>query len=314
MSTAPTALLAGLIDDAAVFPPASRPLEVAVHRHTAHRQAPYAGLIGPLLVPASEVGALLAEVDRASGRAANRAPDGADEASTPPLEIGLIARPGVDPSVVVTALGRLSTEGTVTPVGAELGWFPGWRDLPVDGLPVTLEIPRGADRDRALADVRAGVDEAGHIAQAKLRTGATPTWAWPDEAELGAFIHDCARLGVPFKLTGGLHHAVRAEHDGEPQHGLLNVLLAVHSAVHDGARAAVESLLAQRDPELLTDAVLDLDDMDAARLRSVFTAFGCCEVTDPVRELSALGVLDLDDTALDVPDGARFDSDEERTR
>lgn len=297
MSTAPTALLAELIDDAAVFPPGNAPLEVAVHRHIANYQAAYAGLIGPLLVPASEVESLLTDVDAVSDR---------------PLEIGLIARPGVDPSVVVTALRRLATENTVKAVGAELGWFPGWRALPVAGLPLALEIPRGADRDRALADIRAGVDEAGHVVQAKFRTGVTPTWEWPDEAELGAFIHDCARLGVPFKLTGGLHHAVRAEHDGEPQHGLLNVLVAVHSASHDGALAAVESLLAQRDPELLTDAVLSLDDTDAARLRSLFTAYGCCEVTDPVDELAALGVLDLDDTAaLVAPDDARLDLNEE---
>ena len=280
MSTAPPALLAGLIDDAAVFPPGNAPLTVAVQRHVGHRQAPYAGLVGPLLVPASDVGALLAEP----------LPDHAR-----PLAVGLIARPGVDPSVVVSALRRLTDTDALTAVGAELGWFPGWRDLPVDGLPLTLEIPRGADRDRALEDVRAGVDESGRVVQAKFRTGATPTWEWPDEAELATFVFDCARLGVPFKLTGGLHHAVRADHDGDPQHGLLNVLLAVHSAAHDGALAAVESLLAQRDPQLLTDAVLDLDDTAQARVRGLFTAYGCCEVTDPIGELEALGLLDLDD-------------------
>lgn len=275
------ALLAALIDDAAVFPPGNAPLEAAVLRHIAHRHSPYAGLIGPLLVPAPDVGALLADVDFVSDR---------------PLEVGLIARPGVDPSVVVSALGQLASEATVNAVGAELGWFPGWRDLPVEGLPLTLEIPRGADRDRALEDVRAGVDEAGHVVQAKFRTGATPSWEWPDEAELAAFIHDCARLGVPFKLTGGLHHAVRAEHDGEPQHGLLNVLLAVHSATHDGALVAVESLLAQRDPRLLTDAVLELDDAAGTRVRSLFTAYGCCEVTDPIGELDELGLIDHEPT------------------
>lgn len=284
MSTAPPALLAGLIDDAAVFPPGNAPLGTAVRRHLAHRKAPYAGLVGPLLVPASDVGALLAE-----------AAPGTDH----PLEVGLVARPGVDPSVVVSALRLLAESGRVEAVGAELGWFPGWRDLPVDGLPLTLEIPRGADRDRALEDVRAGVDESGRVVQAKFRTGATPTWEWPDEAELASFIHDCARLGVPFKLTGGLHHAVRAEHDGEPQHGLLNVLLAVHSATHDGALVAVESLLAQRDSHLLAHALLDLDDAAATRARSLFTAYGCCEVTDPIGELDALGLLDLDD--LDHP-------------
>ena len=105
---------------------------------------------------------------------------------------------------------------------------------------------------------------------------------------------DCARLGVPFKLTGGLHHAVRAEHDGEPQHGLLNVLLAVHAAAHDGAPAAVETLLSQRDPRLLADAVRSLEPGDVRRLRSLLTAYGCCEVTDPIGELVDLGLVDLD--------------------
>lgn len=283
MSTAPPALLAGLIDDAAVFPPGNAPLDVAVARHRAHRRAAYAGLVGPLLVPVADVETLVAE---ASG----------DHA---PLAVGLIARPGVEPRAVADAVTRLRDEASVEVVGAELGWFAGWRTLPVDGLPLTLEVPRGTERDRALGDVRAGVDESGRVVQAKFRTGATPTWEWPDEAELAAFLHDCARLGVPFKLTGGLHHAVRAEHDGEPQHGLLNVLLAVHSAVHDGALVAVEALLAQRDPHLLTDAVLDLDDEAVTRVRSLFTAYGCCEVTDPIGELDDLGVLDL---AAPAPD------------
>lgn len=278
MSTAPTALLAGLIDDAAVFPPGNAPLAEAVHRHRAHRRASYAGLVGPLLVPAADVGALLAQLD---SEAAEH------------LAVGLIARPGVGPSVLVSAVHQLATEPRVAVVGAELGWFPGWRDLPVEALPLTLEVPRGADHDRALEDVAAAVDEVGHEVQAKFRTGATPTWEWPDEVELAAFIHACARLGLPFKLTGGLHHAVRAEHDGTPQHGLLNVLLAVHAAAHDGAPAAVEALLSQRRPGLLVDAVRSLEPGDVRRLRSLFTAYGCCEVTDPIGELRDLDLLDL---------------------
>ena len=282
MSTAPPALFAGLIDDAAVFPPGNAPLDIAVARHRGHRTAAYAGLVGPLLIPASDVETLVAEARAGSG-------DGVE-----PLQVGLIARPGVDPSVVVTAVTRLADEDAATAAGAEIGWFPGWRDLPVGELPLTLEVPRGKERDRALEDIRAGTDEAGHVVQAKFRTGATPSWEWPDEGELAAFIHDCVRLGVPFKLTGGLHHAVRAEHDGEPQHGLLNVLLAVRSASNDGALAAVEALLAQRDSQLLADSVSDLDEADAARVRSFFTAYGCCEVTDPIGELDDLDVLDLD--------------------
>lgn len=279
MSPAPPALLAGLIDDAAVFPPGNAPLDVAVRRHATHRSAAYAGLVGPLLVPASDVDALVAEASSWSeGR----------------LDVGLIARPSVDPVVVVDAVQRLREVDGVAAVGAELGWFAGWRDLAVEGLPLTLEVPRGADRTRALDDVAAAVDEVGRPAQAKFRTGATPTWDWPDEAELAAFVRDCVRQGVPFKLTGGLHHAVRAEHDGEPQHGLLNVLLAVHTAAHEGTLSAVESVLSERHPQPLVDAVSALDESDALRVRSLLTAYGCCEVTDPIGELRDLDLLDLD--------------------
>lgn len=68
-------------------------------------------------------------------------------------------------------------------------------------------------------------------------TGATEVWAWPDEVELARFFTACRERELPFKLTGGLHHVLRAEHlgpDGGPQHGLLNVLAAVH-ATAEGA-------------------------------------------------------------------------------
>src|SRR5690242_15000631 len=48
-------LLLGLVDDAAMFPPASAPLREAVHAHLEHRTAWYADLVGPLLLPASGV-------------------------------------------------------------------------------------------------------------------------------------------------------------------------------------------------------------------------------------------------------------------
>ena len=62
MSTAPPALLAGLIDDAAVFPPGNAPLAAALTGHRALRAGPDADLVGPLLVPAASVPELVALV------------------------------------------------------------------------------------------------------------------------------------------------------------------------------------------------------------------------------------------------------------
>ena len=56
------ALFAGLVDDAAMFPPGNASVPDAVARHLAYRQEWFAPLIGPLVVPDTQ----LAEVSRAA--------------------------------------------------------------------------------------------------------------------------------------------------------------------------------------------------------------------------------------------------------
>ena len=58
VSTRVPALFARFVDDAAVFPPGSASLPQAVADHHRHRAAWYADLVGPLLVPVSELGKL----------------------------------------------------------------------------------------------------------------------------------------------------------------------------------------------------------------------------------------------------------------
>ena len=271
----PPRLLAGLVDDAAVFPPGNAPLVRALAEHREHRAAWYADLVGPLLVPASGV----AELVGLTGEGG-------------PLRVVVVARPGTPAQDVVDAVAAV--RGTsVEVVGVEMGWQEEWRDLPLGALPLVLEIPRGEHRDRALADVRDGQQESRHVL-AKLRTGATPTWKWPDEIELATFLRDATQLGIQVKLTGGLHHVVRGEHDGQPQHGLLNVLVALDAAQHDSLAPDVDvlaALLAERDPAALATEVAAWDDDRAGRVRATLTAYGCCGVTDPITELSALNLV-----------------------
>ncbi|GAA1025916.1 hypothetical protein GCM10009557_01690 [Virgisporangium ochraceum] len=51
-------LLVGLLDDAAMFPPRGASVGDALDGHREARSSWYASLVGPLLVPADEVGAL----------------------------------------------------------------------------------------------------------------------------------------------------------------------------------------------------------------------------------------------------------------
>jgi hypothetical protein len=273
-------LFSRLIDDAAVFPPGQAPLAQAVSDHLARTR--YAGLVGPLVIPATAA-ADVAEI--ASGH-------------TPsvPLRVALVARPGGPDAPVPAGVDRLADETAVEVVGVEVGWSGSWRGLQELGVPMAVEVPREG-RDEAMADVAAGARVAGDpLVQAKFRTGATPTWAWPDEAELARFVGDCVGHGLRFKLTGGLHHAVRGEYPvngtTEPQHGLLNVLVAVRSALQGADEHGLTSLLQERSSGPLAAMVADLTTDEAAAVRACFTAYGCCTVTDPIGELAALGLLE----------------------
>ncbi|MEO5610806.1 MAG: hypothetical protein ABIQ61_03685 [Ornithinibacter sp.] len=279
MSSTP-ALFRALVDDAAVFPPGNASLPDAVRTHREHRATADAAVVGPLLVPAGQHDDLLTVLEQ--------------QQANDVLEVGLIARPGSDVSALGVALEALSRVSGVRVVGAELGWQWDWRGLGLDGIPVALEIPRGPGHDAALVDVRTARGE-GLPVLAKLRTGPTPTWPWPDEDELAAFLCVTAAAGLPFKLTGGLHHAVRGRYavDGAPEdnHGVLNVLLATASSLEGAPREEVAALLAVRDGEALAALTSAWTDATAARVRERFTAYGCCTVTDPIGELTALGLL-----------------------
>jgi hypothetical protein len=275
------ALFAGLVDDAAVFPPGLAPLPDAVREHRAHRQSWYAAMVGPLLVPASSAAELVELVP----------------ASAEPLRVGLIARPGTPLHVVTDALHLLRGHPQVEVAAVELGWTPEWRDVELGDVTRVLEVPRGDDQARALDDIatEAGQEPDGRLL-AKFRTGATPSWDWPDEHELAAFVHSAVARDLPFKLTGGLHHVVRGTHTvhghSEEQHGLLNVLLAVHAAAQGGEPDSLADLLRQRDSAPLARAVAGLTPTACTRVRSLLTAYGCCGVTDPITELSALHLVE----------------------
>jgi hypothetical protein len=282
MPTTPD-LLRALVDDAAVFPPGNSPLAEAVSSHAGHLDAPFGACVGPLLVPAAAAAELLTHLD--AGRWTH--PE--------PLGVGVVARPGTDPAVLREALALLGADPRVRVTGAELGWTPQWRrlDLPGD-LPLALEVPRGGpEQAEAVADIRSSVAE-GDAVVAKFRTGPTPTWPWPDETGLAAFLCAVAAAPVPFKLTGGLHHAVRGtyEVDGSPEenHGVLNVLVATAAALDGASPATVAGLLAVPDAGALADLVLAWTPETVDRVRSAFTAYGCCTVTDPLGELADLGL------------------------
>lgn len=276
------ALWSGLIDDAAVFPPGNASLPDAVRRHREHRASWYAPIVGPLLIPASSCVDLLELV----------------RGDQPQLRVGLISRPGGDPQLLAMAAAGLAATSAVGVSIAELGWYPDWRELNLDvkHLPIALEVPRGEAQHNALADIRTARNEGARVG-AKFRTGAMPAWAWPEEAELAEFLIEVVQRRLPFKLTGGMHHAVRGSYvplggtEAQQNHGLLNIVLALAAALAEANDSAVAGTLADRDAERLAARVDALTDEQIVAIRDRFVAYGCCTVTDPINELESLGVI-----------------------
>lgn len=201
--------------------------------------------------------------------------------------------------------GRPGLGGRLRVVGVELAHQEGWRAAGPD-LPAAVEVPRGSAGHAALTELarpavaRVGDARAGTVraVRAKLRTQSTATDPVPTAEELADFIGTCVRLGLDFKLTGGLHHGLAhtAAIDAtrtEEQHGVLNVLLATHRALTGADDADLVEALNIRDAAGVAGPLLELTEDQVTALRARFTAFGCCTVTDPLTDLADLDLVDL---------------------
>lgn len=270
-------LVHGLVDDAAVFPPGLATVPDAVSAHRGHRTAWYADLVGPLLVRSSDVVELL-ESTRAG-----------DD-----LRVGLVADSGL--TGLVEAIGLLfDRDDRVTLEQVEIA-------LPSDHEPATamrVLLDQLAFSATAYVEVpRAGWEGALDVLaedgaeRAKYRTGGASAMAYPSEAEVAAFLRGCLDRGLGFKLTAGLHRALRnTSGEGFEQHGFLNVLAAVAAGLDGAQTGDLAALLAEQDAEVLVKA---LHGADVAAVRRSFMSFGCCGVEDPVDDLVALGLLEPD--------------------
>jgi hypothetical protein len=274
-------LLAGLVDDAALFPPGNAPMAEALREHEARRDEPWSGVVGAFVCPAARVDELLTARGEHQAVLLSLVID-----PTVPGVYDAVRAADAATGVVVVGveapLERLGTDGARVLADDLLGFEPGGG--PHLGF---LEVPRDAP-DTALDLVRATGWHA-----AKYRTGGATAAAHPGETELAHFLVGCEERQLRFKLTAGLHHAARSTTtEGFEQHGVLNVLAGVALARQGTDRAGVADVLAERDSGLLAKEVRSWTRADGQAVRERFLSFGCCGVSEPVDELRALGVLD----------------------
>ena len=170
-------------------------------------------------------------------------------------------------------------------------------------LSVAIEIDHRGDPRGMVAAI------AGTGAQAKIRCGGVTPDLIPSTEQVAGFIAACAAGGVAFKATAGLHHPVRAEHalTYEPDaprgvmHGFLNVFTASGMAhAHKLGADDLLPILEATDPGafILTEGGLTFrglfaENAQVARGRESFAmGIGSCSFTEPLEDLSAIGVLE----------------------
>ena len=280
-------LLAGAIDYAGLFPPAALSMPETLVRYGTYLLSPQSWALGRLVLPASRLADLRKIID----------PQPADRR----WELSLLVGPDIEgdvarsrelsaasPGLHVAALETSAPDADAIARLAER--------LEAIDVPVYVEIGLGEGVAPALDAIRrAGL-------RAKARTGGVTASAIPPADAVWGFLEACFRAEVGFKVTAGLHHAVRGSHalTYEPDsaratlHGFLNVFVAAALLAAGVGTAEVlqeddgtafrfdDGGLAWRDRRAGLDAI--------ARARTRLQSFGSCSFDEPMRELQSLGL------------------------
>jgi len=296
------ALLAGAIDYAGLFPPASLAIDAAAGVYLRHLAGPHRGLLGRFVVPAAQLDALAG-----AARALNPRPASGDGPGRWPLT-ALASLPAAADVERILRFNERHAEGhewraRVEAIEVRAATPDETRAAARDagGLELFVEVPA---HPVPLALLEAVVEAGG---RAKVRTGGTNPEAFPPPGRLAAWLAYCAGLRLPFKATAGLHHPIRAvrplagsaDSPRAAMHGFVNVLMAaalLRADRIDAQKAA--ALLDERDP-----AAFAFDDQQAAwrgeslattelaDARAFALGFGSCSVDEPIEDLAALGLL-----------------------
>jgi hypothetical protein len=264
MDTAVRAFLTDLIDDAGLFPPAALSIEDAVAGHQRATASPRGWMMDRFVCPSSRLDQLAAALP--------------PEAAAAPWPLAVVVDGDFDP--------RIERTGLVLRL-AETKGLPDF-----DPHPSIEAFCEGVDVATCL--------ENGH--GAKIRCGGATAELYPSPDEVAAFLAECTRLGVRAKATAGLHHPVRHVDPATSitNHGFLNV---VGAAVLAHARGLDEptlaAVVADEDPAAFElsderfawkDHSVGADEIAKAR-HALFVSFGSCSFTEPIDDLTALGIL-----------------------
>ena len=282
------ALLAGLIDYAGLFPPAALSMVDAVGNYAMYRASPDAWALARFVVPVAR----LDEFERATA---------AVRVDGPPWRLSVLARAGDARAMGAFNArhrGRMVMDAVET-VASTTDDVASLAPLPAVAT-VFVEIPVRDEPDALVAAI------AAQAMRAKIRMGGVTADAFPAEDDVARFLAACARHGVMFKATAGLHHPLRGEYPltyaagaaRHPMFGYLSVFLAASYTRRGLPVEEVAHLLDERDARAIrfvADGVnwrghaLSAGELAEDRARFGLS-FGSCSFREPLDDLSALGL------------------------
>jgi hypothetical protein len=281
------ALMAGAVDYAGLFPPAQLPLADALAEYRRALAGADAWMLGRFIVPAVQLPALADAVvrDAHDGRgwtvsAIVREHMDEDAAAVQAFnQRAAHLHVGVD-----TIECRPSSSDSITWLAKTFS----------PAFTVHVEVGVGPTAPDDLRVV------ARHQLRAKVRTGGLAPDAFPPPASLVAFIESARDVGVPFKATAGLHHAMRGAYplsdevgaQSATMHGFVNVMLATATVGERFATTTAAALLTRTDRSALVfddervrwgDVELSIDAI--VRMREAqCVSFGSCSFREPADE------------------------------
>lgn len=277
--------MAGLVDYAGLFPPASLDMPAAVRKYREYLLGDDSWALGRFVVPATR----LEEFSAAHNEfcCAEHEPvwplsvlaTAADAAAIGTLAQGSIA---ID-SIELKAASPASAEQLLESLPARRALYV---EFPPSAAPSMLPLL------------------ARFPARAKIRTGGVTADAFPSAEIIAQFLLACARARVAFKATAGLHHPLRGTYPltYQPQstravmHGFVNVFLAAVLARRgEDARSLLDTLALDKPsaftfgPDNVRWLAFDagVDEIQAVR-RAFAISYGSCSFAEPVEEVRAL--------------------------
>jgi hypothetical protein len=270
---------AGLVDDAAIFPPGDAPLPEAVAAYQQRGEEWYADLVGPLVVRDTDLPHVPTDL---------------------PVAVVLTGGAGAVAGVASLAQQRghrlVALEAAVRDLDDQAGNVrrintavdAARADGGLGDTEVYVELPQADPSPDWLAAADAVAEAEHHL---KFRTGGVEAHLFPTAATVAAWIDAALDRETSYKCTAGLHHAVRhRDHETGFEHlGFLNVLLATRVAFDGGSRDEVARVL---EDHYANDLVAMARQSDLAGARRWFTSYGSCSVSEPLDELVGLGLLE----------------------